>query len=227
MIAELIRDHSLTPLAALLLSRHCLLALAGGDGAEPGSGEKAGVRLVLAITEFLQQPSVNRLLEELRELQLGLMTLIRTLLLDTLPMQDLDALNASIEGLDAASPGLSGLAQQLEGSDTATLDVVRLRRLIAVTKSLKELQLRLAEGVHGGARARLSLAVAPGSVASWAGAYPYNPFFMPVAIDITGETASLAAGLLEGQLREVTEELVLLRQARAELNTSQRASSGQ
>ncbi len=226
MIAELIRDHSLTPLAALLLSRHCLLALAGGDGAEPGSGEKAGVRLVLAITEFLQQPSVNRLLEELRELQLGLMRLIRTLLLDPLPMQDLDALNASIEGLDAASPGLSGLAQQLEVSDTATLDVVRLRRLIAVTKSLKELQLRLAEGVHGGARARLSLAVAPGSVASWAGAYPYNPFFMPVAIDITGETASLAAGLLEGQLREVTQELVLLRQARAELNTSQRASSG-
>lgn len=225
-IADLLRDRSLTPLAALLLSRHCLLALAGGDGAEPGSGEKAGVRLVLAITEFLQQPLVNQLLEEIKEVQQGLKTLIRTLLIDTLPIHDLDALSASLEDLPPHSSGLSSLAQQLEAVETATLDVGRLRRLMAVTKALSKLQWRLAEGAHGGGRARLAIAVAPGSIASWAGAYPYNPFFIPVAIDITGETASLAAGLIEGQLREAAAGLLLLRQARAELNPTPRTPPG-
>nr|MBS0021359.1 4Fe-4S binding protein [Gammaproteobacteria bacterium] len=225
-IAELLRERSLTPLAALLLSRHCLLALAGGDGAEPGSGEKAGVRLVLAITEFLQQPRVNRLVEEIKEVEQGLETRIRTLLTDALPIHDLDTLSASIEDLPPNSSGLARLAQQLEAVETATLDVSRLRRLIAATKSLSELRWKLTQGAHGGGRARLAIAVAPGSIASWAGAYPYNPFSIPVAIDITGETASLAAGLIEGQLREAAAGLLLLRQARAELHTSPRTPSG-
>jgi pyruvate-ferredoxin/flavodoxin oxidoreductase len=225
-IAQLGRDGSLTSLAALLLSRHCVLALAGGDGAEPGSGEKAGVRLVLATTEFLQQPLVNRLLEEIKEVQQALTARIRTLLINTLPLHDLDALSASIERLGPASSGLSTLVQQLEAAEDTSLDVDRLRRLVVVTKELNELHWRLAEGAHGGGRARLAVAVAPGSVASWAGAYPYNPFFIPVAIDIAGETASLAAGLIEGQLREAAADLLLLRRARKELDSFQRTSQG-
>ncbi len=223
-IAAALRDGSLNPMAALMLSRHCLLALAGGDGAEPGSGEKAGVRLLLAITEFLQQPLSNQLLEDTQTVQRGLTELIHQLLAETLPTHDLDALSAGLKGLGSGPQALSTLAKQLETTETEALDVERLRRLVKLTQALNELQWKLTHGAHGGGRARLALAVAPGSVASWAGAYPYNPFSIPVAIDITGATASLAAGLVEGQLRESAADLLLLRQARQELESPLKAS---
>ena len=47
-----------------------------------------------------------------------------------------------------------------------------------------------------------SLAIAPGAVASWSGAFPYNPFQGPVLISAAPETGQLARGLLEGQRRQ-------------------------
>lgn len=213
-----LRGHPiLGALAPILLSRHCLLALAGGDGAEAGSGEKALVRLLLAVTEFMQKPSINRLLEETAALRQAVMGLIRDTLADPLPTHDLDALASSVERLQTAPMALASLSELLGTTESASLDVAQLRRLIGLAKELSQFHWRLAEGSQGMGRARLAVAVAPGSVASWAGAYPYNPFHVPVAIDMTGATAPLAAGLLEGQLREATEGLLLLRRARAEL----------
>ncbi|NNF41309.1 MAG: 4Fe-4S binding protein, partial [Woeseiaceae bacterium] len=54
-------------LPALLLSRYCQFALAGGDSAEAGSGEKIAVRQLLAATEYHQQPVVQRFANALLE----------------------------------------------------------------------------------------------------------------------------------------------------------------
>ncbi len=73
-------------------------------------------------------------------------------------------------------------------------------------------------GKQGLGRARYGLAVAGGSAAAWAGAFPHNPFQAPVVIDMTGDAAQLAAGLIEGHLQETTELVRLLRLARLEID---------
>lgn len=58
-----VRDRGeVSPLAALELSRHFAMAMAGGDAAEPGSGARLAVRAFLAVAEAtLQRAQVARL----------------------------------------------------------------------------------------------------------------------------------------------------------------------
>jgi pyruvate-ferredoxin/flavodoxin oxidoreductase len=74
----------------------------------------------------------------------------------------------------------------------------------------------LTEGRQGLGRSRLGIAIAAGSVSGWAGVFPNNPFGAPVALDLTGDCVELAAGLLEGQLRQASDGIRMLRQARLE-----------
>jgi len=76
----------------------------------------------------------------------------------------------------------------------------------------------IVEGEHGLGRARYGLVVAGGSTAAWAGAFPHNPFQAPVLVDMTGDAAQLAAGLIEGHLDETTDLIRLLRLARLEID---------
>ncbi|MGB5833493.1 MAG: hypothetical protein WBG92_16060, partial [Thiohalocapsa sp.] len=76
---------------------------------------------------------------------------------------------------------------------------------------------RLRDGEHGLGRAGCGIVLSPGAVVGWAGAFPDNPFAGPVVLDWSGDGAELATGLLEGQLRQATRDLVLLRKARLEL----------
>lgn len=210
---------------AILLSRHCQLAVAGGDNAEAGSGEKLAVRLAIAVIEFQRQPLVNRFLKEIASLREQLMTSIRNNLADALPTDDLDRL---AEGLDTIQPSqapLSLLTKQIEtAAEQGFVDATRLRRLVNTSRALSDLHWRLAQGGHGLGRSRLSLAIAGDTLTEWAGSWPNNPFQIPVAVDMSGETAQLAAGLLEGQLREATEGIALLRQARLELDKPEEAA---
>ncbi len=93
-----VRDNpDVGPTAAILLSRHCLLAMAGGDGAEAGSGEKIALRLLLAASEYYQQPRVRQLVEQIESAREKLAEKIRETLANALPTSDLDAL---ADGLD-------------------------------------------------------------------------------------------------------------------------------
>ncbi|MCP4041095.1 MAG: pyruvate ferredoxin oxidoreductase, partial [Gammaproteobacteria bacterium] len=206
------------PMEALLLSRHFLFALAGGDGAEPGSGEKLAIRLALAATEYHQWPITHHYLDDIGEVRRQLTRLIRETLADALPTEDLDRLS---RGLDRSEGPNVDLAALTSTSDTALasdgVNAARLRRMIDLAQGLGDLDWRLKQGIHGLGRSRFGLAIAPGSVANWAGEFPYNPFSVPTAIDLSGDTPQLAAGLLEGQLREMTDGLLLLRKARLEI----------
>ena len=84
-------------MAALLLSRYCQFAMAGGDGAEPGSGEKMAARLLLAAAEFQQQPLVQRFAATLAESGDAVTALLQETLSGTLAMDDLDAISARLQ----------------------------------------------------------------------------------------------------------------------------------
>lgn len=185
------------PMAALLLSRHCALAMVGGDLAEAGSGEKIALRLALAAAEYQQQPLLHQFAGELRAARERVHGLLREALADALPSDDLDALSAALRG---AAPG-------------GGLDSVRVERLIALLRGLDEQHQLVTAGRSGLGRARYGLAVAAGSVAEWAGAFPYNPFQAPVVVDATGDAGQMAAGLAGGQIGEALRAFALLRRA--------------
>nr|VFK58166.1 MAG: Pyruvate:ferredoxin oxidoreductase [Candidatus Kentron sp. TUN]VFK67175.1 MAG: Pyruvate:ferredoxin oxidoreductase [Candidatus Kentron sp. TUN] len=218
-IARVNRDPLFNPMASLLLSRQYLLTMAGGDGAEAGSGEKIAVRHLLSTVEAHQQPLVEQFLADLEQARKDISALIQNTLTDALPTHDLDALATGLASVHPGQVPLTVLTEHLEiAEDTGIVDTEKLRRLVELTRSLGDLHWEIINGRHGLGRARFGLAVGPGSLATWAGAYPNNPFHVPVAIDMTGETAQLVAGLFQGQLRKTTEGIRLLREAYNELD---------
>ncbi|VAX10123.1 Pyruvate-flavodoxin oxidoreductase [hydrothermal vent metagenome] len=220
--SELIERVSSNPevgsMAAVMLSRFCAMAVAGGDGAESGSGEKAAVRMALAATEYQQQPLLHSFTKDVAETLQQLKDEIRETLASALPVKNLDAMAADLDQVKDGIVDVGELVSQLETTvEEGNVNAVHLRRLVNLAKALAELHWHLAEGKSGLGRARFGLAIAPGTVAAWAGAYPNNPFQVPVAVDTTGDTAQMAAGLLAGQLRESTEAQRLVRLAKLEL----------
>jgi pyruvate-ferredoxin/flavodoxin oxidoreductase len=216
-------DPEVGPLPAALLARSVARALAGGDGAEAGSGERLVLRLALALIESRQGPARTEYARQVRSTLAEITALIRTILADALPADDLDALAHRLEGVSTRHADLSSFLNLAEGEVAegvlgSAVDAARLRRLVGLAQGLGELAWRLEEGRQGFGRAGLGLVLAPGEVASWAGAFPYNAFQVPVTLDATGDGARLAAGLLESQLRQSIEGFVLMRRARLELD---------
>nr|VFK31397.1 MAG: Pyruvate:ferredoxin oxidoreductase [Candidatus Kentron sp. MB]VFK75465.1 MAG: Pyruvate:ferredoxin oxidoreductase [Candidatus Kentron sp. MB] len=220
-MAHVSRDPLFNAMASLFLSRQHLLTMTGGDGAEAGSGEKIAVRFLLSAVDAHQQPRVEQFLADLEQARKDIAVLIQNTVTDALPTNDLDALATGLASIHPGQVPLAVLTKHLEtAEDAGVVDTGRLRRLVELTRSLGDLHWEITNGRHGLGRARFGLAVGPGSLATWAGAYPNNPFHVPVAVDMTGETAQLAAGLFEGQLRKTTEGIRLLREAHNQLDPS-------
>lgn len=224
-IIDRAREHEeVGEMAALMLSQETMQNMAGGDGAEAGSGERIAVRQLLGVTEYLRRPLLRDYARKVDKTRKECSDLIRKTLASALPMDDLDALAKGLESVQPGQIQLASLTQRVEAAaQRPGVDAGRLRRLVDIARRLGELNQRLHTGVHGLGRAAYGLTIAPGSISTWAGVFPDNPFQVPVAIDMSGNTPQLAAGLLEGQLREVTEGLALLRQAHLELSKPQEA----
>lgn len=211
-------DQQVGPLPAALLAHSAARAMAGGDGAEAGSGERLGLRLVLGLAEARQGPRREEFARDVRETHKEITALIRSVLSDALPADDLDVLAHRLDAVTTRHTDLSAFLGQTEGAVTSAVDAARLRRLVELAQGLGELAWRLEEGRQGFGRAGLGLVLAPGETASWAGAFPHNAFRVPVVRDATGDGARLAAGLLESQLRQAIEGFILLRRARLEID---------
>ncbi|MDH3619567.1 MAG: 4Fe-4S binding protein [Gammaproteobacteria bacterium] len=206
-------------MASILLSRYCQFALAGGDSAEAGSGEKIAVRLALSATEFHQQPLAQRFAEQLHDTGEQISALVNETLSGTLAAEDLDAITERLEQTTSPRIDLRDLADGVaDASADHSIDTDYLLRLITLSKRIAEAHHRLVAGEHGLGRARYGLAIAGGSAAEWAGAFPHNPFQAPVVVDMSGDAAQLSAGLVEGHLDETTELVRLLRLARLEID---------
>ncbi len=204
--------------AAELLASHAAQRLAGGDGSEPGSGERLALRLAVTLLGTRQRTRLEALLGEVRGLRQRIRGLIRSTLADALPSDDLDALADGLAGVGTRQAELRALIAGAEGPLTQGVDTARLRRLVELGRGLAELEQQLAGGRGGLGRAGLGLMLSPGSPVGWTGAFPHTPFAEPVTLDPTGDGALMAAGLLEGQLRQATAGFILLRKARLELD---------
>jgi pyruvate-ferredoxin/flavodoxin oxidoreductase len=138
---------------------------------------------------------------------------------DALPTENLDALTRSLDQIEVPQIDLATVVSRVENAvEHHPIDAAALRRSIDQAHGLTDLHWRLTKGHNGLGRARFGLAVAPGSVAQWAGMFPHNPFDAPVVVEMTGDAAQLAAGLVAGQMRDTVEAVALVRRARLEID---------
>jgi pyruvate-ferredoxin/flavodoxin oxidoreductase len=212
-------DPEIGAMAAILLSRYCQFALPGGDPAEAGSGEKIAVRLALSATEFHQQPIAQRFAQSLAEAGESVSSLINETLSGTLAVEDLDAVTEKLRKTTSPRIDLQDIAESVGGeASDHSVDTDYLLRLIELSNRIDASHDRLVAGKHGLGRARYGVTVAGGSTATWAGAFPHNPFQAPVLIDMSGDAAQLSAGLIEGHLDDTAELIRLLRLAHLEVD---------
>jgi len=211
-------NEQIGPLPAALLAYRAAHALAGGDGTEAGSGERLALRLALGLAASRQEQRRAKFTQEVKETHQEITALIRSLLAEALPADDLDTLARNLETVNTRRVDLGAFLSQAKGATIeGAVDAARLHRLVELAQGLGTLAWCLETGRQGFGRAGLGLVLAPGETAGWAGAFPHNVFQVPVTLDATGDGARLAAGLLEGQLRQAVEGFVLLRRARLEL----------
>lgn len=215
-IAAAARRPEVGPLASVMLSRSCLLPLAGADAAEPGSAQRLALRQVLAVVEHDQQQRVLAHVGALGTLVERLRERIRTMLGEALPTADLGALRHALTGVPDHPSNLGALVARLEElGEKSTVPKPKVKALVAVAERLADLQQRMTEGADGMARARVGLVVAGESVARWAATYPRNAFGAPVSVDLGGDGPDLARGLVEGLLSTRVEEATTARHAEA------------
>ncbi len=218
-IARVSEHADVGPIAALLLSRACLLGMAGGDSAEAGAGEKVAMRLLLGVAEYKLQPFVQRHLEQVEGLGARLVDAITSEMVQALPTGDPASIAVGLRGVQRPEIDLDELISRVEGEGgRGRVNLAQMRRLADLAGRMEDLRWRLAEGPDGLGRARMALTIESGPMASWAGIFPDNPFHVPVVVAGAGEGIHIARGLLEGQLRAVLDDLRLVRLARVALD---------
>ena len=209
-------DPGYGPIRAHLLSRSFALTIGGADAAAPGSGERLVLRWIASTVESLVQPRVRQLAAEVTDLVDRLGEQVQGLFGNALPVGELDTVVRGLAGDGDRPLRLEDLVDRLgEAARTRPVDSGRLKRLVELIQSLRELTWVLTEGPSGLGRARLGL-VATGGSLGFGRVSPLNPFSFPVLVQDGDGGVDVAAGLCRGHLRHMLDNIRLVRRARLE-----------
>jgi len=202
------------PLSAVLMSRHCLFSVAGGEGAEPGSGERLATRQVAAVIEYQMQRRLLGQAEVLDGLSKRLREAIHARLAEALPVDELESLEEVLGASSGRTSSLSEILSRLEQrGERSDVELASVRRLVRAARAVEQARWRISEGFLGSGRARYGLVVAGRSAADWAARFPRNPFGAPVTVDLSGSGSELALGIIEGLVADRVTEARIVRQA--------------
>jgi pyruvate-ferredoxin/flavodoxin oxidoreductase len=191
-------EEGIGVLPTLLLRKEASGAMAGGDGACMGCGEKTAVHLIVSTIEAMMRQRVERYVAELDTLAARLDAMARELI----------SSDAELESLESNADGT--LAVPLDEAKR-----VELQRLRATLHDLKQLRWRYVEGPSGQGRASLAMANSTGCSSVWASTFPYNPYPFPWANHLFQDSPSLAIGVFEGHMRKMADGFAVVRRARA------------
>jgi pyruvate-ferredoxin/flavodoxin oxidoreductase len=213
-IARISTHPEVGPLAAVLMSRHCLLSVSGGDGAEPGSGERLATRQVAAVIEYQMQRRQLGRLEMIDDLVGTLRDAIRNKMSEAVTVGELGHLDEALEQNTGRHTKLGDVLDRLEGlGERNDVDAGAVRRMVQVARALEQTRWQIAEGAQRVGRARYGVVVAGDSAAQWAACFPRNPFGVPVTVDLAGHGADVAIGVIEGVVSGHIAEMRLARHA--------------
>ncbi len=204
------------PMAAALLTRHCSLALPGGDPSEPGSGARLAVRLIVAAVEFARQRTRAALLDELGNLAGELrVTIDRAAAAALRDDAAIDALRAALDRAEGSVVSLGEvLAELSEQGVVAPVERARLAMALDGYRSVRDIREALTGANRRAARARHAIVLPAGSIEGWSLRYPFNPFEGPAVAEALGTGAALAEGLAAAWMHKAVAEARALRLAR-------------
>jgi pyruvate-ferredoxin/flavodoxin oxidoreductase len=201
--------------AALLLGPENRSTMSGGDHAEPASGARLALRLVLAATVSHLAPRLAAFMGELDELRAKFAEEIRSGMLDAIPTNDLDAIAQGLRVLGGPDVDVAELIKRVEDAcDSDRIDAERLSALVDAAKDVANLRDACARTASPPVPPPLVLA---GESLEWAATFPDNPFAGPVVVDAGRSAARVALGLSEGTMRDVARGAGVARRARAAL----------
>ncbi|MHB1071951.1 MAG: 2-oxoacid:acceptor oxidoreductase family protein [Gemmatimonadaceae bacterium] len=189
-------EHGIGVLPSLLLKKSTYGAMAGGDGACMGCGEKTAVHLIVDTIHAVMGSRVDKQVAKIDGL--------------------IEALEGKARGLLASD---TDLAQVMGGPD-APIAVQApaehrqaVERYVRAARELRDLRWRYTDGPGGQGRAKMAMANSTGCSSVWASTYPYNPYPFPWANHLFQDSPSLAIGAFEGHMRKMATGFAAVRRA--------------
>lgn len=218
-IIRLLDENKYNPFSALLLSRHFNQALNGVSNDRDGDSSKSMVHLIAAIAEASIQPKIKESIKIIDELITGISKNIHIQLGSALPSENFDALSKVLSGIKEDRNPFEEIIEKLGTSDQLKLiDTKSLKRKIDLAKSLTALKWLFTDGSTGTGRARMGFTIDGSPTDGWSNSYPWNNFTSPVLIHLNGTTPELAKGIVQGQIRQLLDNIKIIRRAELEIN---------
>ena len=203
--------------AALMLSRNFYYSLTGG-GSESDDPDRHMIHLITAVTESLIQPRYSEYSKKINTLAEELSSNIHSILSESLPRENFDNIAKAIASTEGNKVPLDEIISHIDsGNRLKQVDALALKRKIELLDSLKGLSWSLSEGPTGAGRARMGMSISTKDKFSWAKQYPYNPFISPTLNYQEEFSPEVSLGLLEGQMRNIIDNVKLIRRANLEI----------
>ncbi|MBI4930524.1 MAG: 4Fe-4S binding protein [Bacteroidetes bacterium] len=216
-ILRLLDEKKYNSFSAILLSRYFNQALNGKSSTKDGDASKSIIHLVTAVAEATIQPKIKEAIKTIDELITGLSQNIHDQLGSALPSQDFEALSKVLSEIKEDRKPFEEVIEKLGTGDRLKLvDTKSLKRKVDLTEALKKLKWLTSDGSTGTGRARMGIAL--DASLDWSNSYPWNNFTSPVLIQLGGSTPELAKGIVQGHIRQVLDNIKILRRAELEIN---------
>ncbi len=211
-------DEKIGALETLLLDKHNYGAMACGDGACLGCGEKTTIHLFAATATALMQPRVKAQIERIDSLIAGLEKHIRATLASAVDLSDTVAVVKAVNDNKETDLTLSRLADMLtEGKPSKPLDPTWVKFVAQLLEKLRDLKWRYVEGPAKRGRAEMGMVNSTGCTSVWGATFPYHPYPFPWTSHLFQDSPSVAMGIFEGHMAKMAEGFKAIRMAELEM----------
>lgn len=211
-IERLIEDPEFESLAALLLNKDYYQSFNSSTSADQ---QNYLIRTVLAFTDYKRRAILEDVSSKMATYIRKISESVQQLLSNSLPMNRMNELLEILSAQELARVNLDALiADWGKFGSFNPIERVELEQKIGTVNELKHFIQLIKHGIKGTGRpsAMLVLDTALHALAT----YPYNSFSVPVVYAENNNTADLAMGMVEGQIRHTLDEIRLLRRAELE-----------
>ena len=218
IINKAFNDESYDSLAAIMLSKHFYSSMFGGDIHDNSAPSKVLLHILTAYTESVQQPVMLKMISVIDEQLEAMRTQLREFMADALPLGKINELADVLSSTNSQKLTLEEILKDLKDKgQLKQINTEQLNRKLQLINDLKTLRWILAEGPSGNGRSRYSIALLNTDHLNWLGEYPGNHFTVPVHMPSSGDRTSWLSGLVEGYIRNILDNIRLLRRANLEV----------
>ncbi|TWU43428.1 Pyruvate-flavodoxin oxidoreductase [Novipirellula aureliae] len=212
-------EQGIGALETMLLDKRNYSAMASGDGACLGCGEKSIVHIFTATVEALMQPRVSKHIDYLTGLIEKMESHIHRKLIQDIDVSDPAALSKTIEEIGSGDVTLGSIAKLIEEKTGGQpIDQEWLNRITRLLEKLKKLKWNYTAGTSGRGRANAGMINSTGCSSVWGSTFPFNPYPFPWANHLFQDSTSVALGLFEGHMSKMADGFRVIRMVESELN---------